>query len=129
MLGSGQTDPLPYAISSIIQRRRIAAPLWLSKYLMASTTPPSAGSSSPVNEQARRMAQQSFARGTEVFKTGDYVYAIKLFKDACKFAPDQLVYRQHLRISAKKKFDNNKRGSRLAAVTTVKARASLKAAK
>jgi tetratricopeptide (TPR) repeat protein len=75
------------------------------------------------------MAQQCFARGNEVFKTGDYNYAIKLFKQSCKFVPDQLVYRQHLRAAAKKKFNNNKRGSRLAAVTTVGTRASLKAAK
>jgi tetratricopeptide (TPR) repeat protein len=65
----------------------------------------------------------------EVFKKGDYKYAVTLFKDACKLAPEQLVYRQHLRISAKKKFDNNKRGSRLASITTVGARTGLKAAR
>ncbi|MBI3465723.1 MAG: hypothetical protein HY000_22115 [Planctomycetes bacterium] len=96
---------------------------------MASTTPPPMGGPGGSNDQARRMAQQCFLRGSEVFKRGDFDYAIKLFKEACKHAPDQLVYRQHLRLTAKKKFDNNKRGSRVAALTTVGARTGLKTAK
>lgn len=93
---------------------------------MAKTTPPTASAPSPASRQA---AQQCFVRGVEVFKKGDFDYAVKLFKDACKLAPDQLVYRQHLRISAKRKFKDNKRGSRLASITTVGARTGLKAAK
>jgi tetratricopeptide (TPR) repeat protein len=92
---------------------------------MAKTTPPS-GASSPA---ARQAAQQCFVRGQEVFKKGDFDYAVKLFKDACKLAPEQLVYRQYLRISAKKKFGDNKRGSRLSSITTVGSRTGLKAAK
>lgn len=88
-----------------------------------------ANGATPGNEQSRRAAQQCFARGTEVFKRGDYKYAIQLFKEACKFAPEQLVYRQHLRVAAKLKFGNNKKGSAVARLTTVGSRASLKAAK
>jgi tetratricopeptide (TPR) repeat protein len=83
----------------------------------------------PVTPAARQAAQQCFVRGMEVVKKQDWDYAIKLFKDACKLAPDQLVYRQQLRQAAKRKFDNNKKGSRMAAFTTVAARAGLKGAK
>jgi tetratricopeptide (TPR) repeat protein len=68
-------------------------------------------------------------RGMEVSKKQEWDYAIKLFKDACKLSPDQLVFRQQLRQAAKRKFDNNKKGSRMAAFTTVAARAGLKGAK
>jgi cytochrome c-type biogenesis protein CcmH/NrfG len=93
---------------------------------MAKTNPPAGN---PITPAARQAAQQCFVRGVEVCKKQDWDYAIKLFKDACKLAPDQLVYRQQLRQAAKRKFDNNKRGSRFAAVTTVGARAGLHGAK
>lgn len=96
---------------------------------MAKTRPPSGAGPGGSSPAARQAAQQCFVRGVEVFKKGDFKYAVTLFKDACKLAPEQLVYRQHLRISAKKKFDNNKRGSRLASITTVGARTGLKAAR
>ncbi len=83
----------------------------------------------PSDPGRRQAAQQCFIRAQEVIKKGDYKYAITLLKDACKLAPEQLVYRQMLRMAAKKKFDNNKHGSRFAAVTTVTSRAGVKAAK
>src|SRR5437867_1838694 len=85
--------------------------------------------SPPILPAARQAAQQCFVRGMEVCKKQDWAYAIKLFKDACKLAPDQLVYRQQLRQAAKRKFENNKKGSRMAAVTTLGAQAGLKGAK
>lgn len=90
------------------------------------TSKPSGGGST---EQGRRIAQQCFARAREALSRGNYDYAIQLLKDACKNAPDQLLYRQLLRISARKKWGDNKRGSRMAAVTTMRARTALRAAK
>src|SRR5262245_28311232 len=90
---------------------------------MAKTNPP--GSS----DAARRAAQQCFTRAQEVFKSGDVGYSIKLLKDACKLAPDQLVYRQYLRGVQKRKFDNNKKGSKVAGFTTMASRTQLKASK
>lgn len=86
-------------------------------------------SGSGTSDEARRMAAQSFARANDVIRKGDHDYAITLLKQACKFVPEQMAYRQALRAVAKKKFDNNKRGSRWQRCTTVKSRATLKAAK
>jgi tetratricopeptide (TPR) repeat protein len=93
----------------------------------ANSSPGATGVS--ISPAARQAAQQCFLRGVEVCKTQNWDYGIKLLKDACKLAPDQLVYRQQLRQAAKRKFENNKRGSRFAAVTTVGARTGLKGAK
>jgi tetratricopeptide (TPR) repeat protein len=86
-------------------------------------------SDNAISPGARQAAQQSFVRGMEVCKKREWDYAIIQFKNACKLAPDQLVYRQQLRMAAKNKFDNNKRGSRIASITTVPARGGLRAAK
>ncbi len=94
---------------------------------MAKTIPPPGGT--PIDPARRQAAQQSFVRAQEVFKKGEFDYAIKLMKDACKLAPDQLMFRQFLRVAAKKKWENNKRGSRMASITTMTSRAGLKAAK
>jgi tetratricopeptide (TPR) repeat protein len=86
-------------------------------------------SGNTISPAARQAAQQCFVRGVEVCKKQDWDYGIKLLKDACKLAPDQLVYRQQLRLAAKNKFGNNKKGSRVAAFTTVGAKTGLKGAK
>jgi Flp pilus assembly protein TadD len=90
---------------------------------------PAGGPGKPISPAARQAAQQCFVRGVEVCKKQDWDYAIKLLKDACKLAPDQLVYRQQLRQAAKLKFENNKKGSRMASMTTIPARGGLRSAK
>ncbi len=83
----------------------------------------------PGSEPAKRMAAQWFARARDGLNKGNYDYAIKMLKEACKLDPCHMGYRQLLRSAARKKWGDNKRGSRLAAVTTVKSRTALKAAK
>jgi len=75
------------------------------------------------------MAAQWFARARDGISKGDYDYAIKMLKEACRLDPCHMVYRQLIRAAGRKKWGDNKRGSRLAAVTTVKSKTALKAAK
>ena len=70
-----------------------------------------------------------FERANQVIATENYDYGIELLMNCCKVDPGNLVYRQALRRTEKKKFNNNLRGSRLAFVTTSAAKTKLKAAK
>jgi tetratricopeptide (TPR) repeat protein len=80
----------------------------------------------PTAEQ-RRVAAGQFERANQVLATGNYDYAIQLLITCCKLDPSNLIYRQTLRKTEKKKFNNNLRGSRLAFVTTSAAKTKLKA--
>src|SRR5438105_5432195 len=77
----------------------------------------------------RRVAAGQFERANQVLSTGNYDYAIQLLITCCKLDPGNLIYRQTLRKTEKKKFNNNLRGSRLAFVTTSAAKTKVKAAR
>jgi len=77
----------------------------------------------------RRVAAGQFERANQVLSSGNYDYAIQLLITCCKLDPGNLIYRQTLRKTEKKKFHNNLRGSRLAFVTTSAAKTKLKAAR
>src|SRR5438132_3775928 len=83
---------------------------------------------SPSGEH-RRVAAGQFERANQVIATGNYDYGIQLLITCCKLDPANLIYRQALRKTEKKKFNNNLRGSRLAFVTTSAAKTKLKAAR
>ena len=68
---------------------------------------------SPSGEH-RRVAAGQFERANQVIATGNYDYGIQLLITCCKLDPANLIYRQALRKTEKKKFNNNLRGSRLA---------------
>lgn len=83
---------------------------------------------SPTPEQ-RRAAAGQFDRANQVIATGDYDYGIQLLLSCCRLDPANLIYRRALRRAQKAKYRNNLRGSPLAWLTTVPARARLKAAR
>src|SRR5437879_4793793 len=77
----------------------------------------------------RRVAAGQFERANQVIASGNFDYGIQLLVTCCKLDPANLIYRQALRKTEKKKFNNNLRGSRLAFVTTSAAKTKLKAAR
>lgn len=83
----------------------------------------------PVSAESRRIAAERFDRANQVIASGDFDYAIQLLLTCCKLDPANFLFRQTLRRTQKAKYHNNLRGSRLAALTTVRSRARLKSAK
>jgi tetratricopeptide (TPR) repeat protein len=64
-----------------------------------------------VSVEQRRKATQLFERARQVITTGNFDYAVELLQTCCKLDPSNLPYRQVLRGTEKKKYDNNLRGS------------------
>jgi serine/threonine protein kinase len=82
----------------------------------------------PLNPEQRRAAAGQFERATEVVALGNYDYGIRLLLSCCKLDPYTMAYRQMLRQTEKRKYQDNQRGSSLAWLTTLLARGKLKAA-
>src|SRR5204862_413746 len=76
----------------------------------------------------RRVAAGQFERANQVVAAGDYDYGIRLLLSCCKLDPANLIYRQALRRTQKLKFKNNLRGSWLAWLTNLPAKAKLRRA-
>src|SRR4051812_26249709 len=62
--------------------------------------------SSPSEQNADR-AKALFGYGNDAAQKGNDVYAAQMYKEACKLAPDNLVYRQSLRGVQRRKFGND----------------------
>ena len=82
-----------------------------------------------VPPESRRIAAERFDRANQVIANGDFDYAIQLLLTCCKLDPANFLFRQTLRKTQKAKYNNNLRGSRLAFLTTMRARTRLKSAK
>lgn len=54
----------------------------------------------------KQKAETFFQYGNEAALKSNYDYAIQMYQEACKLAPDMLVYRQALRGIERRKFDN-----------------------
>jgi tetratricopeptide (TPR) repeat protein len=81
------------------------------------------------NPEQQRAAAGQFARALEVLADGTHDYAIHLLHSCCKLEPTNLSYRQMLRRTEKAKYHQRGYGSRFAWLTTLAARARLKAAR
>ena len=51
-------------------------------------------------------AKTFFTYGNDAALKSNHDYAIQMYKEACKLAPDNLTYRQALRGIARRKFNN-----------------------
>jgi tetratricopeptide (TPR) repeat protein len=83
----------------------------------------------PPSPEHRRIAAGQFERANQVVATGNFDYAIKLLLSCCKLDPANLIYRQTLRRTVRKKYEHKDPGGRLAWLTTWPAKARLKAAR
>lgn len=77
----------------------------------------------------RRNAAGQLERAQQVAACGSLDYSIQILLDCCRLDPGNLLYRQTLRQTEKTRFRNNRRGSRLAFLTTIWARARARKAR
>jgi tetratricopeptide (TPR) repeat protein len=81
----------------------------------------------PTPEQ-QRVAMGQFQRAQQVLVTGDLDYVIQLLSTCCKLDPLNFTYRRELRKAEKKKYKDNKKGSKTALFKMPGLRARLKKA-
>jgi serine/threonine protein kinase len=77
----------------------------------------------------RLAAAGQFQRAEEVLLSGNYDYAFRLLREACKLDPGHILYRQAFRQAQKARYHDNGKGSALAWLTTLPLKAKLKNAK
>jgi len=82
----------------------------------------------PPSPEHRRVAAGQFEHANRVIASGNHDYGIRLLLSCCKLDPANLTFRQHLRRTQKLKWRNNLRGSLLAWLTTLPARARVRSA-
>lgn len=80
---------------------------------------------SPPSNEDLRIAARQFEYANRAAVGGDFDLAIQCLRTCCKLVPGNLSYRQALRKAQKNKYQNNLRGSLLAPLTTLFARARL----
>ncbi len=75
-------------------------------------------------DQKRKIAADCWRRGNEAIPKENWDYAIQMYRTSIKMVPDNLAYRQSLRGTEYKKYDDNKSGARMAGMKlmTVKGR-------
>ena len=78
--------------------------------------------------EQRRAAAGQFERANQVLAKGDFDYALPLLLNCCVIDPGNAVYRQVLRQAAKNKYGNNQRGQKLAGLTNLRDKFSLRKA-
>jgi tetratricopeptide (TPR) repeat protein len=74
----------------------------------------SGGGYSPEEQRKRKLASDCLKRATEAMAKQNWDYAVEMFATAVKMVPDNLMYRQSLRGSERKKYKDNKSGASMA---------------
>jgi tetratricopeptide (TPR) repeat protein len=96
------------------------------------TTQPEISGTEPegkkVSVREREMSNTCFQRANEAALKQNYDYAITMYTQCCKLCPDNLLYRQSLHGVLKKKYGDNKKGSRMAAVRVMGPKGKIKRA-
>jgi len=67
-------------------------------------------------DQKRKIAADCFLKGNQALQKENFDYAIEMYTKAVRLAPDNLAFRQALRGTEYKKYDNNKSGVKFAGV-------------
>lgn len=81
-----------------------------------------------ISARDREMANKCFQHANEAALKQNYDYAVNLYTQCCKLVPDNLLYRQSLHGVLKKKYGDNKKGSRMAAVRIMGPKGKIKKA-
>lgn len=63
-----------------------------------------------------RIARDCWVRGNEAIPKENWDYAIQMYTTSVKLVPDNLTFRQSLRFTEYKKYDDNKRGAAMASM-------------
>ncbi len=84
---------------------------------------------SPEEQRKRKLASDCLKRATEAMGKQNWDYAVEMFSTAVKMVPDNLMYRQSLRGSQRKKYKDNKSGASMAFLRVASARSKVKKAR
>ncbi len=82
----------------------------------------------PISPAVRKRLQQWFESGNRSSTKGDYDYASNMFEQCVQGDPGNVLYAQSFLNNLYRKYDNNKKGSKLAALKGATSRGSLKKA-
>ena len=80
----------------------------------------------PLPPATRRRLQQQFEHGSKMSATGNYDYATDLFTNCVVGDPANLIYLQNFLGNLYKKYNNNKKGSKLAGIKGAARKASIR---
>lgn len=93
---------------------------------MATDPSANSGEQPSISPAVRRRLQQQFEAGSQKSNRGEYDYATDMFMSCVVGDPGNQIYLQSYLQNLYKKFDNNKKGDRLASVKGVGIRGSIK---
>ncbi len=93
---------------------------------MATDASGNSGEQQPISPAVRRRLQQQFEAGSQKSNRGEYDYAMDMFLSCVVGDPGNQIYLQSYLSNLYKKYDNNKKGDRLASVKGVGIRGSIK---
>ena len=80
----------------------------------------------PISDHQRRLLQQCFEKGSTLSSKGDFDYADQMFRQCVSGDPGNLIYTQNLLANLKRKYNNKKKGAKMAGLRTAGAKAKLK---
>jgi tetratricopeptide (TPR) repeat protein len=81
------------------------------------------------DDQKRKIAADCWRRGNEAIPKENWDYAIQMYRTSVKMVPENLAYRQSLRFTEYKKYDNNMTGAKMANVKLMPVRGRIKKAR
>lgn len=82
----------------------------------------------PIPPQKRRILQQLFEKGSKESKLGNFDYANDMFKRCITEDPGNQIYAQNFLFNLQRKYNNNKKGSKLAMISGAGAKTLVKKA-
>src|SRR5687767_7133701 len=95
---------------------------------MAEQQPLESGGRQPMPAAKRKRLQQTFEHGSRSTGKGDFDYADQMFTQCVLEDPGNLLYVSNFLGNLKKKYNNNKKGSKLAGVRGMTIKGSIKKA-
>lgn len=90
--------------------------------MAAEKTPETA---TPITPQKRRILQEMFQKGSKMASVGNFDYASDMFKRCVVEDPGNQIYAQNFLFNLQKKYNNNKKGSKLARFSGAGSKASV----
>ena len=82
----------------------------------------------PISTKKRSQLQKCFEHGSKLSAKGEFDYADAMFRQCVSGDPANLIYTQNLLTNLKKKYNNNKKGARMAGIRTAGPKARMKKA-
>lgn len=93
---------------------------------MANPASPDTPGRQPIPPAKRRRLQQQFEHGSKMAASGQFDYATELFAACVLGDPGNLIYVQNFLGNLQKKYNNNKKGSKLAAIKGASKKGAIK---